>query len=136
MTSGNNYLENLSSCNAFNRFLKVPSIIAFLFSVVGYCFLALNTLWLARDAHGAWYILVIVLCMVIYPLVIFETSKELNAMMIKKRLWHWGRHKFDSWEEFSFWIGKTHHLVLDHLAGCNDDSWEPNLKTGGIRNDR
>jgi hypothetical protein len=75
---------------------------------------------------------VIILCSFLYPVILYFVFSEVHSAMIKRRLWIWGQHKFNSWEEFSDWINRTHHLALDYIAGLPDDSWYPDTKRGGM----
>ena len=129
-------IKGLASCNTFTRFLLVPAVLSLIFSVTSFLFVVTYTILLVKDKSIWWYGAGGLVCFIIFPLVIIPTTTEINRMMIKERLWLWGRHKFDDWNQFSEWVGKTHHLVLEHIAGLSDDKWQPNVKNGGINNDR
>lgn len=130
-----NLSSSLAASNTYQRFLRTPTIISLILVLVSW---VVMTMYTALLMYGLtpypivdWLALTF-LCLICYPLMLWFVFKETHSIMIRRRLWLWGQHKFNSWNEFSDWIGKTHHLVLDHIAGLPDDSWYPNMKRGGM----
>lgn len=119
--------SSLASSNTYRRFLRTPTIICLILFMVSWIMMSIYTYLFVDN-----WLLFGFLCFVCYPVLLVLVFKEAHAAMIKSRLWIWGKNKFDSWPEFSDWIGKTHHLVLDYIAGLPDDAWFPNTKHGGI----
>jgi hypothetical protein len=129
-----NITSNLAACNTYRRFLRTPTIIALALVIVSWVVMSGYTfIYLYGLSHPLLDLLaVIILCSFLYPVILYFVFSEVHSAMIKRRLWIWGQHKFNSWEEFSDWINRTHHLALDYIAGLPDDSWYPDTKRGGM----
>jgi|DEB19_MinimDraft_3_1074340.scaffolds.fasta_scaffold10195_6 hypothetical protein len=129
-----NISSNLAACNTYRRFLRTPTIIAAVLVMVSWVVMSGYTfIYLQGMSHPLLELVVfLILSVVCYPVMLYYVFSEVHSAMIKRRLWMWGKDKFNSWDEFSDWIGRTHHLVLDHIAGLPDDSWYPDTKRGGM----
>jgi hypothetical protein len=129
-----NISSNLAACNTYRKFLRVPTIIAVSLVVVSWVVMSGYTfVYLYGMNHPLLDLMIFLLLSVVgYPIMLYFVFSEVHAAMIKRRLWMWGKDKFNSWDEFSDWIGRTHHLVLDYIAGLPDDSWYPDTKRGGM----
>lgn len=128
-------ITSLAASNTYQRFIKVPTVLAVLLAITSWITMASYTwllLWNASSIPFVNLVVILFLAVLCYPLILWYVFNEAHSAMIKRRLWIWGQHKFSSWEEFSDWIGRTHHLVLDHVAGLPDDKWYPDMKRGGI----
>jgi len=127
--------RNLAASNTYQRFLRVPTVIAFLLVLVSWVMMTSYTfLFIYGITPYPLIDLVAVLFLscICYPVILWFVFSEAHSAMIRRRLWIWGQNKFNSWPEFSDWINKTHHLALDHIAGLPDDSWYPDMKRGGM----
>lgn len=118
--------------HTFRRFLKWPltiSNILFLTLLIAACYLAISIILHSSSIIG-------VFLAVAFGFVCVEISahikKYAEKIMLRERLWQWGRHLFDSWDELSGWVGKTNPNELDFLAGEPDSSWYPNPNGGGV----
>lgn len=125
---------NLAACNTYRRFLRTPTIIAVILVMVSWLVMSGYTfMFLYGMIHPIIDLLAfLILSVICYPILLYFVFSEAHSAMIRRRLWIWGQHKFDSWNEFSDWINKTHHLALDYIAGLPDDSWYPDMKRGGM----
>jgi len=115
----------------FKRFVKWPLIISnVLFLVLVYeMFVFLID---AAIVSADWLTIVLLIPTAIFLYLIASiTKKNANRIMMRERLWQFGRTKFDTWDEFSDWIGRTDPNELDFICGEPDDSWEPDLFMGG-----
>lgn len=125
----------LASSNTYQRFLKIPTILAILLVVLSWIVMSIYSYFFIYGLTAYppidWMALTI-LCVFCYPVILWFVFTEVHSAMIRRRLWLWGQNKFNSWTEFSDWINKTHHLVLDHVAGLPDDNWYPDMKRGGM----
>jgi hypothetical protein len=118
--------SDVKMSNTYRRFIHIPLLLGTWMFWVSY--VALCMIWYYLITFSFWgYVAYFILCLVsvsISDLLAYKTSQ----ISIKERIWHWGRNKFDNWEEYGDWLNSTSANELDRLAGLPDDSWEPEIK--------
>lgn len=50
---------------------------------------------------------------------------KVNRVLLRERLWQWGRTKFNTWEEMGRWVDRQSPERLDEVATLKDNEWEP-----------
>lgn len=116
--------------NIFRRFYRVPTLLS---ATVGVLFSALFAevlyLFLPQDLVGFGAMLGFTIVMWIYfrPII----SGMCLVMLVRRRVWEWGRYRFNSWKDLSVWMVITSPETLDKLV-VDESDWEPDLIHGGI----
>lgn len=118
--------------NTYKRFRKTPAVLSSVLMVL---------VWLAAvviamspvDGRIDGILLFLYTCLISAVAFLAAVWIKIVAAstMVRSRVRKWLDGKFDSWDEASGWISKTHHIELDHIAGLPDDSWMPNVAEGG-----
>lgn len=113
----------------FRRFLKAPLIISnLLFLTLFFAFVKVGILIASDGWYGYFTITVYTVCGYVFSASIKGMA---NTIMSRKRLWLWGKDKFNSWGEFTEWMKLTPAEEMDYLASLPDEAWEPDYKKGG-----
>lgn len=116
--------------HTFKRFYKIPLILSNILFFTVWSGITWAVVF-AVDPQSFWPAMATGLVGAPALLVALAAKGISNTIMIRKRLWLFGKSKFSSWEEFAEWIKKTDAEELEFLAGEPDDAWIPALKTGG-----
>lgn len=102
----------------YQRFLKVPTILS-LVVLVALFILLTEAIWILMPLRLWWLsILINGVAFVVADLTAFQASK----VMLRRRLWEWGRNRFDSWSEMRKFIESTPGWKLEKLAA--EESWD------------
>lgn len=126
--------KSIMDTDTFKKLMLVPSILSTVLAIVVY--LALLEAFAFFVYSNIESNAVAVALGVGYGIMLFFITKYTGilafAQLTRYRMWHWGKTKFNSLEEYAEWVGKSDPRELDFAAGLPNEAWEPDDELGGI----
>lgn len=121
--------NSFTSSNIFHRFYKVPMVLSV---IVGVLFSALfvEVLYLFLPHNWVGFGVMIAFAFIMWGYIRPIINGLCLTMLVRRRIWEWGRYKFDSWKDITAWMIMTDLFDLDDIVGYESD-WEPDIENGG-----
>lgn len=92
--------------NMYRMWLRVPDNISFALEIVFSCFVLSLNLYFPSD-NIFWIISFLIFTFVLSIISSFYVGASARSWMVRERMWHWGKKRFESWEELWEWFEET-----------------------------
>ncbi len=113
---------SIKQTNVYKRFFNTPMVIARFLAIVLWMAVT-DAVWGFQGVMGEYSHLALLFSA---PLAISLCGYMFALkVMVQRRIWAWGRTKFDSWEELSDFVHKCDGERLDRLVVVPDHLWNP-----------
>lgn len=114
-----------NNSNLYKRFISVPRRLSNLLGILTFSSLFMYGQLFLFNAHLNVLLGAIVSAVIgiISAVVSIELTVFAKHVMMRQRMWIWGKNHFNSWDElWDFWY-RTDCNELERIAGLKDDEW-------------